>query len=157
MIPVKDVMTTKVITFDQDLEVGEIADRLARAHITGAPVTDPEGHVVGIVSEVDVFTKKGKKASDIMSRHVISISEDTGIEDAARLLADQRIRRLPVMAQGRMVGLLSRSDILEFFAHSHWTCQACGHGYRGLEAPSACDFCSGTEFRLERGTLAPGT
>lgn len=157
MIPVKDVMTTKVITFDQDLEVGEVAERLARANITGAPVTDPEGHVVGIVSEVDVFTKKGKKASDIMSRHVISIGEDTGIEEAARLLADQRIRRLPVMAQGRMVGLLSRSDILEFFAHSLWTCQACGQGYRGLEAPGACDFCSGTEFRLERGTLAPGT
>ena len=42
-------------------------------------MTDPEGHVVGIVSEVDVFTKKGKKVSDIMSRHVISIGEDTGI------------------------------------------------------------------------------
>jgi predicted transcriptional regulator len=157
MIPVKDVMNTKVITFDQDLGVGEVADRLARAHITGAPVTDPEGHVVGIVSEVDVFTKKGKKVSDIMSRHVISIGEETGIEEAARLLADQRIRRLPVMAQGRMVGLISRSDILEFFANSHWTCQACGQGYRGLEAPSSCDFCSGVEFRLERGALAPGS
>ena len=157
MIPVKDIMNTKVITFDQDLDVGEVADRLSRSHITGAPVTDPQGHVVGIVSEVDVFTKKGKKVADIMSRHVISIGEDTGIEEAARLLADQRIRRLPVMAQGRMVGLISRSDILEFFATSHWTCQACGQGYRGLEAPASCDFCSGHDFRLERGTLAPGT
>jgi predicted transcriptional regulator len=157
MIPVRDVMSTKVTTFDQDLEVGEVAVRLARAHISGAPVTDRDGHVVGIVSEVDVFTKKGKKVSDIMSRHVISIGEDTGIEEAARLLADQRIRRLPVMAHGRMVGLISRSDILEFFAHSHWTCQACGQGYRGLEAPATCDFCSGAEFRLERGNLAPGT
>jgi rubredoxin len=61
------------------------------------------------------------------------------------------------MAHGRMVGLISRSDILEFFAHSLWTCEACGQGYRGLEAPAACDFCSGTAFRLERGTLAPGT
>ena len=79
------------------------------------------------------------------------------IEEAARLLVDRRIRRLPVMAQGRMVGLLSRSDVLDFFASSQWTCQACGQGYRGLEAPSACDFCSGTDFRLERGSLAPGT
>ena len=157
MIPVKDVMTTKVITFDQDLTVDEVAERLSRSHITGAPVTDPDGHVVGIVSEIDVFTKKGKKVSDIMSRHVISISAESGIEEAARLLADQRIRRLPVMAQGRMVGLLSRSDVLEFFAQSHWTCQACGHSYRGLEAPESCDFCSGTDFRLERGALAPGT
>ena len=157
MIPVKDVMTTKVITFDQDLEVAEVADRLARSHIIGAPVTDPDGHVVGIVSEVDVFTKKGKKVSDIMSRHVISVGEDTGIEEAARLLADQRIRRLPVMAQGRMVGLLSRSDVLEFFAQSHWACESCGQVYRGLEPPAACDMCSGTEFRLERGSAAPGT
>src|ERR1700694_5219970 len=104
-------MNTKVITFDQALHGGEGADRLARSHITGAPVTDPDGHVVGIVSEVDVFTKKGKKVADIMSRHVISIGEDTGIEEAARLLADQRIRRLPVMAHGRMVGLISRSEI----------------------------------------------
>src|SRR5438270_11570999 len=157
MITVKEVMTTKVITFDQDLEVGEVADRLARSHITGAPVTDPEGHVVGIVSEVDVFGKKGKKAADIMSRHVISITEETGIEEAARLLADQRIRRLPVMAAGRMVGIISRSDILEFFAHSHWTCQACRQGYRGLQSPEVCDMCSGKDFRLDRGNLAPGT
>jgi predicted transcriptional regulator len=157
MIPVKDVMTKKVISFDQDLEVGEAADRLSRSRITGAPVTDAEGYVVGIVSEVDFFSKRGKKVADIMSRHVISIGEDTSIEEAARLLVDRRIRRLPVMAQGRMVGLLSRSDVLDFFASSHWTCQACGQGYRGLEAPSACDYCSGTDFRLERGNLAPGT
>src|SRR6202171_5438485 len=114
-------MNTKVITFDQDLDVGEVANRLARSHIRGAHGTGPKGYVVGIVSEVDVFTKKGKKVADIMSRHVISIGEDTGIEEAARLLADQRVRRLPVMAQGRLVGLISRSDILEFFAHSVWS------------------------------------
>ena len=157
MIPVKEVMTKKVITFDQDLEVGEAADRLSRSRITGAPVTDAEGHVVGIVSEVDVFGKKGKKVADIMSREVISIGEDMSIEEAARLLVDRRIRRLPVMAQGRMVGLLSRSDVLDFFASNHWTCQSCGQGYRGLQAPMACDYCSGTEFRLERGSLVPGT
>jgi predicted transcriptional regulator len=155
VIPVKDIMNTKVITFDQDLDVGEVAERLARSHITGAPVTDPDGHVVGIVSEVDVFTKKGKKVADIMSRHVISIGEDTGIEEAARLLADQRIRRLPVMAQGRMVGLISRSDILEFFAVSHWSCNNCGHWERGLESPKVCAMCQGTVFHLEHG-VAPG-
>src|ERR1700686_727748 len=115
-------MNTKVITFDQDLDVGEVADRLAKSHITGAPVTDPDGHVVAIVSEVDVFTKKGTKVADLMSRPVISIGEDPGIEEAARLLADQRIRRLPVMAQGRMAGLISRSPLLEFFARRLWTC-----------------------------------
>ena len=149
-------MTRDVITFDQDLSVGEVADRLANLHITGAPVTDAEGHVVGIISEVDVFGRRGKKVRDIMSPHVISINEDTGIEQAASLLIDQRIRRVPVMAGGRMVGLISRSDILGFFAHTHWICEACANSYRGLEAPAACDRCQGTAFRFER-TSVPGT
>ncbi|MDQ6692480.1 MAG: CBS domain-containing protein [Candidatus Dormibacteraeota bacterium] len=156
MIPVKEIMSRKVITIDQDLGVGEVADLLTRSHITGAPVVDREGHVVGIVSEIDVLSKPGQKVSDIMSRHVISIGEDSSVEQAARLLADQRIRRLPVMAQGRMVGLLSRSDILEFFAHSHWTCGSCAQTYRGLEAPAECGFCQGRDFQLERES-APGT
>src|SRR5438270_12742162 len=126
MIPVKEVMTTKVISFDQDLEVGEAADRLSRSRITGAPVTDAEGHVVGIVSEVDFFSKRGKKVADIMSRHVISIGEDMSFEEAARLLVDRRIRRLPLVADGGMVGVFSRSDALDFFARCRWNRQVCG-------------------------------
>ena len=155
MIPVKDVMTKEVVTFHKDTPVKEIADALSAKHITGAPVVEEDGHVVGIVSEVDVFTKQGKTAQDIMSPHVISITEDTGIDAAARLLAGERIRRLPVLSKGRMVGLISRSDVLDFFAHSQWTCATCGQASRGLEQPERCDHCQGTEFRLERA--APGT
>lgn len=150
MIPVKQVMTRDVITFREDTPVAAIADELSRRRITGAPVVTNEGHVVGIVSEVDVFTKRGEKASDIMSTHVISVSEDTGVDEAARLLAGARIRRLPVLQAGRMVGLISRSDVLDFFATSMWTCNTCGHGEHGLERPAACGRCSGTDFRLDR-------
>jgi CBS domain-containing protein len=150
MTPVKDVMTTQVISFREDTPVEEIADRLAIGHITGAPVVTEDGFVVGIVSEVDVFSKRGAVARDIMSTHVISISEDTGIDAAARLLAGERIRRLPVLRQGRLVGLLSRSDVLEFFATRVWTCSACGSGEHGLESPERCATCSGTRFTLER-------
>lgn len=153
MIPVKEVMTTQVISFREDTPVDEIANRLSTSHITGGPVVTGDGYVVGIVSEVDVFSKRGAVARDIMSPQVISITEDTGIDEAARLLAGERIRRLPVLKNGRLVGLISRSDVLGFFATRVWTCTACGHSEHGLEAPERCAVCSGGEFTLERAQL----
>src|SRR6202521_2039015 len=130
MIPVKEVMTTNVITFREDTPVDEIVLTLSSKHITGAPVLARDGHVVGIVSETDVFTKKGKVARDIMSTHVITVSEETGIDEAARLLVGERIRRVPVVKRGKMVGLLSRSDVLDFFAATRWTSTMCGRWER---------------------------
>jgi CBS domain-containing protein len=150
MIPVKEVMTRNVITFKEDTSVEEVAQTLSTKRITGAPVVGGDGLVVGIVSEVDVFTKKGKVARDIMSTHVISVTEDTGIDEAARLLAGERIRRVPVLKRGKMVGLLSRSDVLDFFAKTRWTCAVCGRWERGLERPERCFSCSSTDIHLER-------
>jgi CBS domain-containing protein len=150
MIPVKEVMTTKVISFREETPVAEIATRLSKSRITGAPVLTEDGFVVGIVSEIDVVTKRGSTAREIMSRRVISITEETGIDDAARLLAGERIRRLPVLRQGKLVGLLSRSDVLDFFATRQWACTSCGHAEHGLEVPERCGVCSGTDFRLEK-------
>ena len=149
MIPVKEVMTRNVITFKEDTPVDEIAQTLSTKHITGAPVVAGDGLVVGIVSEVDVFSKKGAVARDIMSTHVISVTEETGIDEAARLLAGERIRRVPVIKRGKMVGLLSRSDVLDFFAKTRWTCNVCGRWERGLERPERCFSCSSTDLRLE--------
>jgi len=150
MIPVKEVMTRNVITFKEDTPVEEVAQILTSKRITGAPVVGGDGMVVGIVSEVDVFSKKGKLARDIMSTHVISVTEDTGIDEAARLLAGERIRRVPVIKRGKMVGLLSRSDVLDFFAKTRWTCAVCGRWERGLERPERCFSCSSTDIHLER-------
>ena len=96
MIPVKEVMTTNVITFREDTPVEEVARTLTSKRITGGPVVTPDGQVVGIVSETDVFSKKGKVARDIMSQHVITVSEDTGIDEAARLLIGEKIRGKPL-------------------------------------------------------------
>ncbi len=155
MIPVKDVMNRNVISFREDTPLDEVARTLTENRITGAPVLGSDGHVVGIVSEIDVITKKGENAADIMSPHVISVSENTSVVEAAQLLAGERIRRLPVLAGGKMVGLLSRSDVLEFFTRSHWTCRACGHWERGLQSPDTCRHCGSTDFQLERAL--PGT
>lgn len=155
MIPVKDVMTRDVIVFNEDTPVAEIASTLTGRHITGAPVVAADGYVVGIVSEVDVFSKRGSTARDIMSPHVISVTQDTGLDEVARILAGERIRRVPVLAGGKMVGLVSRSDVLEIFSRTHWTCTTCGRQERGFEPPERCDSCAATDFRLEYG--APGT
>lgn len=149
MIPVKDVMTRDVITFREDTPIEEIARVLSSKHITGAPVLAVEGHVVGIVSETDVFAKKGKVARDIMSPRVISVTEETGIDEAARLLIGERIRRVPVVSGGKMVGLLSRSDVLDFYAKTRWTCNVCGWWERSLERPAKCFSCSSTDLHLE--------
>jgi len=150
MIPVVEVMTRNVITFQEDTPVEEIALTLSAKHITGAPVVTGEGHVVGIVSEIDVFSKRGKVARDIMTAHVISVTEETGIDEAARLMIGERIRRVPVIRGGKMVGLLSRSDVLDFFAKTRWTCDVCGWWERNLERPARCFSCSSTDLRLER-------
>jgi len=108
MIPVKEVMTRNVITFREDTPVEEIASTLTSKRITGAPVVANEGHVVGIVSETDVFSKKGKTARDIMSPRVISVTEETGIDEAARLLIGERIRRVLLADPG--LGVLRHAD-----------------------------------------------
>jgi len=150
LISVKDVMNRHVISFAEDTPVDEIAKTLTEKKITGAPVLGKHGEVIGIVSELDVFSRKGESARDIMSPNVISITEDTTITEAAALFAGERIRRLPVLSKGKMVGLLSRSDVLDFFTRSHWTCRRCGHSERGLQAPASCRHCTGTDFVLER-------
>ncbi len=150
MITVKEVMTRDVITFREDTPVGQVADTLSERRITGAPVMDSEGYVIGIVSEMDVISKRGRTAADIMSPNVITVGEDTSLQEAAKILGGERIRRLPVLSAGRLVGLLSRSDVLEFFTHSQWTCTNCGDWDRGLVAPERCDRCGQTSFRLER-------
>src|SRR5438874_12727010 len=115
MIPVKEVMTRNVITFKEDTPVEEIAQTLTSKHITGAPVVAGDGLVVGIVSEVDVFTKKGSLARDIMSPHVLTDTQDTGIDAEARLMAGERIRRVAVIQRGKMVRQVRRSDVLCLF------------------------------------------
>lgn len=148
-------MTRDVITFRDSTPVNDIADTLSHRRITGAPVLDSEGYVVGIVSEVDVFSKRGSTASDIMSPNVITVGEETSLEEVAGIMAGERIRRLPVLSGGKLVGLISRSDVLDFFAQSHWTCETCAHFEHGLHQPETCGRCGGTSFRLDRS--APGT
>jgi CBS domain-containing protein len=137
----KDVMTTAVLTVKPDTDVGEIARILLEAHISAVPVLAGDGRLVGIVSEGDLIHRAeaqtrrrpswwlrllatpeepskqylrefGRRARDVMSRDVIGVAPDTPLTDIAALLEKHHIKRVPVLADGKLVGIVSRANLL---------------------------------------------
>ncbi len=138
-------MTTGVVTVASDTPVAEIAKLLLQRHISAVPVVGSDGDLVGIVSEGDLIRRvagddegvhswwlallldpealaeryvksHGSQAADVMTREVVAVDEDTPASEIARLLEERRIKRVPVMREGRLVGLVSRADLLRAVA-----------------------------------------
>jgi CBS domain-containing protein len=112
----KEIMTRDIITVAPDLTVRKLAMTLVKNQISGAPVAGKNGKIVGIVSEADIVAKKGKDVKAIMSKKVISVAEDTPVEEIAQLMTKHKIKRLPVMNGGKVVGIVSRADIVNAIA-----------------------------------------
>lgn len=112
----KELMTKDIITVAPDLTVRKLAMTLVKNQISGAPVAAKNGKIVGIVSEADIVAKKGKDVKAIMSKKVISVAEDTPVEEIAQLMTKHKIKRLPVMNGGKVVGIVSRADIVNAIA-----------------------------------------
>jgi CBS domain-containing protein len=112
----KDIMTRDVITASPALSVKELAQLLIKNQISGVPVADERGDIIGLVSEADIIGKKGKQVQAIMSQRVYSVKEDTSVEEIAQLMTAQRIKRVPVMNDGKLVGIVSRADIVNTIA-----------------------------------------
>jgi CBS domain-containing protein len=112
----KEIMTRDIITVAPDLTVRKLAMTLVKNQISGAPVAAKNGKIVGIVSEADIVAKKGKDVKAIMSKKVISVAEDTPVEEIAQLMTKHKIKRLPVMNGGKVVGIVSRADIVNAIA-----------------------------------------
>ena len=112
----KDIMTREIITVDPNMSVKTLALTLIKNQISGAPVAGKDGKIVGIVSEADIVAKKGKDVKAIMSKKVISVREDTSVEELAKLMTTHVIKRLPVMSSGKIVGIVSRADIVSAIA-----------------------------------------
>jgi len=112
----KDIMTRDIITVSPSMSVKTLAMTLIKNQISGAPVAGKNGKIVGIVSEADIVAKKGKDVKAIMSKKVISVSEDTTVEELAQLMTTHAIKRLPVMNGGKVVGIVSRADIVSAIA-----------------------------------------
>jgi CBS domain-containing protein len=147
---VGEIMTRDVITARADTRVTDVVQLMSRHHITGLPVVDDENRLIGVVSESDIIGKGGDTVAEIMTQGSFTVTEDTSLGDAAEILLRRRIRRLPVVrGENELMGLLSRSDLIDFFAHHVWTCTWCGKGYRGFFAPSSCSQCGGETFTIK--------
>lgn len=141
----KDVMTRDVCTVTPDTRVADIARLLLARRISAVPVVDAKGALAGIVSEGDLLrraetgTEKrrswwlellvenrelaqeyvkthGLTAKDVMTAPVVTVGEDTALADIASVLERNRIKRVPVVAGGKLVGIVSRSNLLQALA-----------------------------------------
>lgn len=150
VVTVKEIMTRDVVTVTRDTSVEEVAALLFNRGITGVPVVDQRGAVVGMVTEFDVISKTGQTVAEIMSTDVISVSEDTPAEQVVEILSTMRVRRVPVLREGRLVGILSRSDLVRLFSLTRWMCADCGYFVRGFQPPSRCAACGSLRIVLDR-------
>lgn len=116
-----NIMTKKLITFTPETQVLNAIDTLISYRISGAPVLDDEGNLVGMLSEIDCmetfvqsayYNEIGGLVKDFMSTEVKSISSSMGIVDLAEYFLKTHFRRLPVVDNGKLVGQVSRRDVL---------------------------------------------
>ncbi len=142
---VADVMTRKVETVSPSTPVQDIVAKLIQHRISAVPVVDDQGLLVGIVSEADLLHRKevgtdirrpwwldlfsdpdaraeaflkahGRTADEVMTRTLEVVDEDTPLDVAAKLMDERHVRRLPVVKDGRVVGIVARADLIRALA-----------------------------------------
>jgi CBS domain-containing protein len=140
-----DVMVSNVVTVGVNASIGEVATILLNNNISGAPVVGEKGELVGIVSEGDLMQRPeigtikrhswwlellsneravateyikshSRKVADVMTRNVITAKPDTPLGDIAAMLERNRIKRVPIVQEGKLVGIVSRANILQALA-----------------------------------------
>lgn len=117
-----DIMTRKVYTIHPEASAQEAAQLLFQYRISGLPVVSADNKIIGMVTEADIISKvhrEGMRVADIMSHAVISITEETPVGEIAMLLTERKIKRVPVIAGEKLVGIVSRGDIVHAVAQGH--------------------------------------
>ena len=152
----EDVMTTKVITVTEDQTKQQAARLLSQHRISGLPVVNADNVVVGVVTEYDVISKMGQTVGEIMTRGVISITADTDLAEVGYILVNKRIKRLPVLDQGRLLGIVSRADLVREVA-LNWICPVCGEVIRSEEQPERCPRCEAGNMPVSSELESPGS
>jgi CBS domain-containing protein len=144
---VRDLMTSDVVTVRADMPLKEVARLLLERRISGVPVVDEGGAVIGVVSEADFLRKEAGDpvhrrrlglrwlvhdrhveedrhrlgavtAGEAMTRPAVTIEPDRPLSEAARTMTEGRIKRLPVVQDGRLVGILTRTDVVRAYART---------------------------------------
>ncbi len=139
----KDIMTTKVVAVGPQMPVNAIAALLLERHISAVPVIDEDRRLLGIVSEGDLMRRTetgrrrswwlatfgetqnlardfvkthGQRAQDVMTRDVVTVAEETPVAEIAELLERKGVKRVPVVRDNRLIGIVSRADLLRGLA-----------------------------------------
>jgi len=144
----RDIMTTNVLKATPDQSIHDVVHKLLERSVSALPVVDDTDRLVGIISEGDLLrrveTGTERKRSwwldmmvsseersrdflkshavhvrDVMTQKVISVAEDTPASEIAGILEENRIKRVPVVREGRLVGIVSRADIIRALAVQH--------------------------------------
>ena len=120
MYQVKDIMTDRVVGVGPDATIDEAITLLLDHRVSGLPVVDDNGLLLGVISEIDIIDlvyKADIEAStvrDYMTRDVRSLDAEASLDDAAGIFCRKSIRRIPIVRDGRLVGVLSRRDLIRF-------------------------------------------
>jgi CBS domain-containing protein len=118
---VRDYMSGRLVTFRPETDVMDAMRQLVHHKISGAPVIDDHGHLVGMLSEFDCLKmvleagyhgEPGGPVSELMVADVQTVDADMNIVDLAQLFQESRLRRYPVLKDNRVVGQISRRDVL---------------------------------------------
>ncbi len=119
MFKAKDIMTKVVITAWPEMPIYDAIRTLANRNITGLPVVDADLTLVGVLSEKDVlktlYAAEGspeQTVKDFMSTDVISFDAKAGLVDLCDCLTERNFRRVPITEDGKLLGIVSRSDII---------------------------------------------
>ena len=153
---VVDVMTTNVITITMQQTKQQAARLLSHHRISGLPVVNEEQMVVGVVTEYDVISKEGRTVGEIMTRGVISVTPDTDLDEVGHLLIHKNIKRLPVLDQGKLVGIVSRADLVKEVA-TRWVCPVCGEVMHSEAQPESCPRCGAYQVAAFFEQQSPGS
>lgn len=128
----EEIMTTRLVTAVPTDTVQQLARLLTEAGISGAPVLDERGGLIGIVSEADVISKRGRSVADVMNRNVLSAQPDTPVEEVCELMARHNINRVPIVRGGGLVGIITRTDVVRSIAQGNLEAST-------LQAPATAD------------------
>jgi CBS domain-containing protein len=131
MLTAGDIMTDSLVTIRPEASIEEAIELLLKHGISGLPVTDPEGHLVGVITEFALLAVvydqrvKDHTVGEHMTRNVITVDAEDPMRRAADLCIVNRVRRLPVMRNGRLVGLIARRDVLHALHESSISAGSC--------------------------------
>jgi len=120
-VAIRDFMTSNLVTFSPDMDITDAIHLLLEKGISGAPVVDKRGNIIGMLSERDCikvalsagyYSQRGGKVAEFMKREVKTVDANASLLDVARMFLEAPFKRYPVMRDNLLVGQISRSDIL---------------------------------------------